>query len=183
MTGHPAAEMAYEEVLDREADRQAARMIVLEVLGTPAPKGSGRAMLIGGKARFIASGTGANAKAQGRWSRVVREAALDQPIAFAKTALAVTIEFRMPRLKSHYGTGRNATRLKPGAPIAPAVYPDIDKLVRCTLDAITTRKARDRVHYGIIDDDSRIVRLDVTKIYADRGHEGARITVEEWKAT
>lgn len=158
-------------------------MIVLEVLGTPAPKGSSRAMLIGGKARLIASGTGANARSQHRWSKAVREAALDQPDSFADVPLAVTIEFRMPRRAGHLGTGRNAGRIKPGAPTAPAVYPDIDKLTRCTLDAITTRRAKDRVHYGIIDDDSRIVRLEVTKVYVMPGSEGARITVQQWSPT
>jgi Holliday junction resolvase RusA-like endonuclease len=158
-------------------------MIVLEVLGTPAPKGSGRAMLIGGKARFIASGTGANARTQRQWSKAVRQAALSQPHSFAATPLAVAIEFRMPRRKGDLGTGRNAGRIRPSAPIAPSGYPDIDKLTRCTLDALVPRrKAGKVVEYGIIDDDSRIVRLEVTKVYAAPGCEGARITVEVFTA-
>ena len=155
-------------------------MIVLEVLGTPAPKGSGRAMLIAGKARYIASSSGANARKQARWSDAVREVALAQTDSFAETPLAVAIEFRMPRLASHIS--KRTGQVKPGAPVAPTTYPDVDKLTRCTLDALVTQKRKGHVHYGIIDDDSRIVRLEVTKLYADPGHEGARITVEERSA-
>lgn len=144
-------------------------MIVLDVLGTPAPKGSSRAMLIGGHARLVASSSGSNETAQNRWAKAIRAVALAQPDGYKDTPLAVTIEFRV---------ARPATAKKRAAPL---VKPDIDKLARCTLDALVTTKRRGKVHYGIIDDDSRIVKLDVTKLYAEPGCEGARITVAEWR--
>lgn len=165
--------------MPRQLGEEGGGMIVLEVLGAPAPKGSARAMLIGGRARLIASSSGRNETAQSRWSKAVRDAALDQPDSYAGTPLSVRIEFRVARPRGHYGTGRNATTLKPSAPVAPSTKPDLDKLVRCTLDAIVTTTRRGRVHHGIIDDDSRIVEIAVRKVYADDACPGATIEIEE----
>jgi len=49
----------------------------------------------------------------------------------------VRLMFFLPRPQGHYGSGRNANRLKPSAPATPAVHPDLDKLVRSVLDALT----------------------------------------------
>lgn len=158
-------------------------MIVLEVLGTPAPKGSGRAMLIGGKARHVPSGSNANRDQLRSWDANVREAAqraLEAPPydtlpetvpLFVQAPLAVVIEFRLMRPAGHWAKRGG---LKPGAPPAPATKPDADKLARSTLDAL---------HGAVFDDDSRIVELVVRKRYAAPGNEGARITVEEWRPT
>lgn len=40
------------------------------------------------------------------------------------------------RPASHFGTGRNAARLKGSAPARPIVKPDVDKLLRAALDGI-----------------------------------------------
>jgi Holliday junction resolvase RusA-like endonuclease len=139
-------------------------VITLDVLGIPAPKGSGRAMLIAGRARFIASSSGANATNQTAWCRAIERSAggcvlIDGPVR-------VSIAFRVRRPIGHY-TNRGELREK--APPYPAVSPDLDKLVRCTLDALT----------GLaFDDDARVVALTVTKQYATPGREGASITVE-----
>lgn len=142
-------------------------MIRLTVLGIPAPKGSARAMLIGGQARLIASGTSANARAQAAWVKAIREAALDTAPDqfFSNRALRIAIVFRLARPKGHF----NKRGLRASAPPHPNVYPDVDKLVRCTLDALT----------GVVfDDDSRIVALSVTKTYGTPGTEGASIAVD-----
>ena len=139
-------------------------MISLDVLGIPAPKGSGRAMLIAGRARYIASSSGANAKKQTAWHRAVQAAAAG--CALIAGPVRVSIAFRMPRPKDHR-TKRGELREK--SPPFPAVSPDLDKLVRCTLDALT----------GLaFDDDARVVRMVVVKQYATPGREGASITVE-----
>jgi Holliday junction resolvase RusA-like endonuclease len=147
-------------------------MITIDVLGTPAPKGSSRAFYKAGMKRAVIVKD--NNEKQKGWDRNVRESAsevlgeLAEPV-FMGVPLVVSLEFRMVRPGGHYGT----KGLKPSAPSAPATKPDIDKLARSTLDALT----------GLcFDDDARIVRLSVTKLYADPGREGARITVEEWKA-
>lgn len=156
-------------------------MIVLEVTGVPAPKGSGRAILIGGKARHVPSGSNANRNALRDWDRAIRAAfkTNEQPALVAQP-LRVTLAFRFARPNSHFGTGRNADTLKPSAPARPTGKPDVDKLARATLDSLT----------GLaFDDDSRIVELVVSKEYADTvegygtmtGWSGARITVEKWE--
>lgn len=53
-------------------------------------------------------------------------------------ALKVDVVFHMPRPKSHYGTGRNASVLKPAAPtICHTKKPDIDNLRKLLMDALT----------------------------------------------
>jgi Holliday junction resolvase RusA-like endonuclease len=41
------------------------------------------------------------------------------------------------RLTGHFGTGRNAQRLKPSAPSFKATSPDLDKICRAVCDALT----------------------------------------------
>lgn len=161
--------------------------ITLEVLGVPAPKGSGRAMLIGGIARHVPSGSSANQRALRAWDNAVKaacQAQIDRSVFTAfpeETPLRVSIAFRFTRPNAHYGTGRNADRLKAGAPLRPTGKPDVDKLARSTLDSLT----------GLaFYDDSRIVELTVSKVYADAidplvrpsfDAPGAVIEIEEWK--
>jgi len=72
--------------------------------------------------------------------------------------VSVKVMFFLPRPKSHYGTGRNSEHLKSAAPVAPAVKPDVDKLTRAVLDALT----------GIVfHDDSQVVDLYAHKVYAE----------------
>lgn len=149
-------------------------MITIEVLGTPAPKGSGRAMMIGGKARHVPSGSNANRDALRSWDSALREAARAAvgPVAvppFVCVPLRVVILFRMARPAGHWGKGKNAGKLTPSAPRYPATKPDSSKLLRSTEDSLM----------GIVfDDDSRIVSTQIDKVYATPGNEGARITVE-----
>lgn len=71
----------------------------------------------------------------------IEPALLDGPLYLAVT-------FRRPRPKGHYGTGRNAGKLKPSAPRFPTTRPDTVKLVRAVEDALT----------GVVwKDDSQIV--------------------------
>lgn len=149
------------------------RVIVLEVLGTPAPKGSGRAMLIAGKARHIASGSTANQLALKAWDVAVREAARAAVGNVAApplvgVAIALAIEFRMARPGSHWGKGKHAGRLKPSAPLYPIGKPDSSKLLRATEDSLT----------GIVwDDDSRVSLHHVDRLYALPGREGATVVI------
>lgn len=149
-------------------------MITLHVLGTPAPKGSNRAMVRGGRAVFVPGGSKANALGLKSWDVAVRQAALGEtafkqsgaPVYVSKS-LNVTIQFRVARPMGHWHAKGG---LKPSAPPFPTTKPDIDKLARATLDSLT----------GIVfDDDSRIVRLVLVKLYAAPGEEGATIQVDE----
>ena len=66
--------------------------------------------------------------------------------------VVVHLAFRFQRPKGHYGTGRNAGKLKASAPLYPtsARIGDIDKLTRAALDAITG---------ALIRDDRQVVKL------------------------
>jgi len=144
-------------------------MITLDILGTPAPKGSARAMNIGGRARLIASSSSANAKAQKHWAKAIAHAMAGSAELAIPGPVWVSIMFRMARPRGHYGK----RGLLNSAPLYPAVYPDADKLARCTLDVLS----------GLAyEDDARIVSLYVGKQYAVPGREGARITVGAWGA-
>lgn len=76
--------------------------------------------------------------------------------------------FFFPRPRSHYGTGRNAERLKESAPIVHSGPPDLDKLVRAACDALTMS--------GVIEDDRKFVEILATKKY---GVPGALISIRD----
>jgi len=87
---------------------------------------------------------------------------------FEPTMEAVRVEvlFDMPRPKYHFGTGKNNNILKPGAPLYHDKKPDLDKLLRNTLDGLT----------GIVlHDDAQIASLEGCKSYAL--FTGARIRI------
>jgi crossover junction endodeoxyribonuclease RusA len=71
-------------------------------------------------------------------------------------ACRVSIDIDLVRPASHYGTGRNAQKLKPSAPAKPIAKPDVDKIARAVLDALT----------GVLwRDDAQVVSLCVRKLY------------------
>lgn len=150
-------------------------MITIDVRGTPAPKGSARAFYKAGMKRAVIVKD--NSDRQKAWDGAVRESAAEvvgevEAPPFVDRALVVSITFHMARPGGHWGKGKNAGRLMPGAPVFPRGKPDIDKLARTTLDALS----------GVVfDDDSRIARLALSKVYATPGREGATITVAELK--
>ena len=133
--------------------------LVVVVLGRPAPQGSKRHV---GHGVLIES-----SKHVKPW-RVAVAAATAAAIADAARALGgaqiaadaawrVDLVFTMQRPRAHYRTGRNAGQLRDNAPTLPVVMPDLDKLVRSTLDGIATGDA--------IANDSRVVELHAVKTY------------------
>jgi Holliday junction resolvase RusA-like endonuclease len=73
-------------------------------------------------------------------------------------ALYVQFRFHVPRPKGHYGTGRNAGKLKDSAPEFPAKKPDVLKLARAVEDAMT----------GVVyRDDAQIVREVLLKDFGN----------------
>lgn len=73
----------------------------------------------------------------------------------------VDIDFRFARPRSHYGTGRNAAVVRDSAPRWPAGRPDVDKLTRAVLDALTAA--------GIWRDDAQVVDLSAYKDWTTVG--------------
>ena len=141
-------------------------MITLRVDGEPAPQGSKSVGRHGGvyeKSRKVKP-----------WREAIRAAALAQGIGPVNcAAVAVNIVFMLPRPKGHYGTGRNADRLRDSAPLFPATRPDLDKLARSTLDGLMLA--------GIYADDGQVIALSAEKMYAGNGSPpGAAITIREY---
>jgi crossover junction endodeoxyribonuclease RusA len=136
-----------------------------EVRGTPAPQGSKRHV---GRGILVEAG-GPRVKA---WREAVRSEAQDaiggdDPLG-GPVYLSVT--FLMPRPKSHYRTGKHAAELRPDAPMWVAQTPDIDKLIRATLDALTDA--------GAWHDDRQVADLRARQMYAGGPlRPGALITV------
>ena len=73
-------------------------------------------------------------------------------------AVAVTLEFVMPRPKSHYRSGRNAHLVKDDAPVMP--HQDIDNLVKGALDVMTGR---------VYEDDRQVYEVTARKVYGADG--------------
>lgn len=84
--------------------------------------------------------------------------------------LVVRMGFYRPRIKGHFGTGRNAERLKNSAPLYPTTRPDNLKLARLTEDALT----------GIVwRDDSQVVRSCLAKDFGPARCEIEIFEIEE----
>lgn len=118
------------------------------VPGDPKPKGSIRIFKHGG--HIPDSGD------MREWCHRVTEAA---KVAIDDRGLeggiAVVLRFAIRRPKAHYG--KNGI-VRPTAAQHPAKKPDIDKLARAVLDALTAS--------GVWLDDSQVVRLECTKVYS-----------------
>ena len=139
-----------------------------EVNGLPAPQASKTAVVIGGKARLIEGKGTAGRQRTKAWRADVAQAARDlanhEDPAIRATQFTgptqLTIQFWMPRPKSrpkkHHGWH--------------TVKPDIDKLVRATMDGLTTG--------GILRDDSIVCALNVEAI-GGTGATGAQITLTD----
>lgn len=135
------------------------RAVSFRVYGTPAPKGSPQVVTRGrGGKRLPFPLVLADSRATKNWQSAVRQAAvtemgdqmpLGQPVV-------VIVTFYMPRPKSVKRT-------------FPSVKPDIDKLLRATLDGLN----------GVaVADDALVVDLSAGKRYAP-GDPGAFIIVQE----
>jgi Holliday junction resolvase RusA-like endonuclease len=144
----------------------------IDVLGTPAPQGSKKGFYNQKTQRVvIVEDSAANTKT---WRQDVLTAAVAaQPPGFETIDGPVWIEatFYFKRPDGHFGTGRNAGQLKATAPAFPAVKPDVDKVLRATLDALAAA--------GCFRNDSRVVSVTAQKRYVDHLHrlEGAVIEV------
>jgi Holliday junction resolvase RusA-like endonuclease len=106
-------------------------LLDLVVVGLPQPQGSKRHV---GGGVLVES----NAKTLMPWRSTIAFAAADkyrEPPS--REALRVTLAFSFPRPSSHFGTGRNEGELRGSAPAYKTTKPDLDKLVRAALDALT----------------------------------------------
>ena len=137
------------------------------VLGTPVPQGSVKAY----SSRQIVAN---NEHALGSWrSDVASAAQRAKPADWdINAAISLRCEFVFPRPQSHYGTGKNLTKLKPSAPRYHVKTPDVDKLVRGVADSIGDAVAR-----VLLNNDSQIVSIYAAKRYSTDDFLGAIITI------
>lgn len=139
-----------------------AEPVVLEVYGIPEPQGNktgfvrgNRVVMVEGRrpdarARFKSWREGVTAAAR-EWQAEHKAVLLDEPCR-------LRLVFRMPKPKS-------ASKQR----IWPDTRPDVDKLTRAVMDAITG---------VLITNDSRVCELDVRKTFAADAPPGCTITLE-----
>jgi crossover junction endodeoxyribonuclease RusA len=138
----------------------------LTIPGEPIPKGSLKCVGRPGRHQLVESNPRVAA-----WRRIVATAAAAggqradhwQPVG-------VDVLFRIDRPTSHFGTGRNARRLRDAAPPFPVQHGtgDVDKLLRLVLDALQDGH--------LLHDDAQVVASYAAKMWADSAA-GATITV------
>ena len=143
--------------------------MILRVYGTPASKGSGRAILRGGKALYLSGGSKQQQEQQQSWERAMRDA-IDTSGARMRPYLVpvqVSATFLMQRPKAHYKAGV----LKASAPTWCDKGKDLDKMIRATLDPLQV--------YGVLRNDSQVVRVVAVKRYVEAGEAtGAIVEVQ-----
>lgn len=152
-----------------EAERRRLGIYSFFVGGRPRTKGS---------MRFVPSASTGQpvpvprSPAKQNWQGVVSTAAVAAGIRTHEEAgVCLSLDFFFARPKSHYGSGKNAERLKPGAPRTPTsrATGDVDKLARAVCDGLTGIAYRD---------DSQVVLLVAAKHYAGRWQpEGVQIHI------
>jgi Holliday junction resolvase RusA-like endonuclease len=122
------------------------------VYGLPVPQGSKRI--------FRGNVVDMQSERLRTWRQDVAGAAKEAMVGTSPYAepVDVRLTFWLPRPQAHFGTGRNSDKLKPSAPLAPAKMPDLDKLCRAVLDAMT---------HIVWNDDAQVVGLTAAKLYAD----------------
>jgi Holliday junction resolvase RusA-like endonuclease len=156
-------------------------VVAFSMVGEPRGKGRPRVFVQGG--RSIATTDPATRRYEASVSQVARKAMEGrQPL---EGPLAVSIRFRMPIPRS--ATKRDKTAMAAGE-IAPTARPDLDNLAKAILDGIAedaslkakAKKAGVPADARIVyRNDSQIVRLFVTKLYAE--HPGVDVRVEAFQ--
>jgi Holliday junction resolvase RusA-like endonuclease len=141
-------------------------ILVFNVLGVPAPAGSKRGFVVNGRAVLVND----NKPTQKAWRQAVSSSAYEARTTAGFETLtgpvSLQVEFFLPRPKSAKKTAK-----------WKATKPDIDKLLRSTLDGLTDA--------GIFRDDALVVELSTTKVMVGGDDEfdgpGAYIIVSDAK--
>ena len=147
-----------------ETDVASTEPVTLEVFGIPQPQGSKTGYYNKHTKRVvIVEGRRPEARANfASWRQGIADAAQreqeEHELALCDQPCRITIAFRLPRPKS-----------APKRRTQPDRKPDIDKLARAVLDALTGT---------LITDDARVCALIVTKTFAGERPPGATITLE-----
>lgn len=134
--------------------------VTLTVLGKPVPQGSKRV--------FNGRVVDVNAAELRGWRSEIAAAARDQNLIPSPQPYSVTLDFFFARPAGHFGK----KGLRPSAPKVPSVRPDLDKLIRSVLDALT----------GVaFHDDSQVWEITARKHYADHSPPGLVLELQEFR--
>jgi Holliday junction resolvase RusA-like endonuclease len=140
--------------------------LTITVIGKPQPQGSVKAFVPTHKGgapvrrpdgSIVVNLTSDN-PALKQWRDRVSDEALRAGAIEPTPGVAFEVDciFLLERPKAHCGTGRNEGTVKLGAPAWPVVRPDVDKLLRAVLDALTGR---------VWADDAQVVVATAQKCY------------------
>jgi Holliday junction resolvase RusA-like endonuclease len=123
-------------------------MISFFVPGVPTPKGSAKGFYIKALDRVVI--TQDNGAKQKPWASMIAVIAQDLFSKPIEGPVMISMAFRMPRLKGHFGSGKNAGVVKATAPVYHVSKPDCDKLQRCVWDALTGIAWKDDSQVAIV---------------------------------
>lgn len=129
-----------------------ASIVSFTVLGEPAPQGSKTRTKFGGVRE-------ANPRTRPYRQAVAAEAQIAMEKADAALvleAVEITVSFYFERPLGHYGSGKNAGKIKPSAPAHKTTAPDSEKLARAAFDGMA----------GIVyRNDAQVVEAHIRKGY------------------
>lgn len=140
---------------------------MFEVAGEPVPQGSKQAYVVKGRAVVTERGRAT----LGPWRAQIAAVALEHLSEPLEGPVSVCLAFTFGRPKKHYRTGRHAGELLSTAPSLHTTRPDVDKLARAVLDALTGIAFRD---------DGQVAELSARKTFG--GRPGVRITIAPTEA-
>jgi crossover junction endodeoxyribonuclease RusA len=139
--------------------------LAVQVFGQPIPQGSKRAIINRHTNRAVVIESAG--QELGLWREAIARAVRDKISYPTNGPVGLSLSFTFRRPSTHIGT----KGLKSSAPIDKVTRPDVDKLARAVLDALT----------GVLYfDDSQVVFLSARKSY---GYEGGALGVyiiAEW---
>lgn len=145
------------------AERRPARVSFV-VYGLPRPQGSKSAIAVKGRAVVVERGR----ETLRPWRASVSLAASELVAELLAGPVEVDLTFTLPRPKRHFRSGARAHELREDAPAYVATRPDLDKLIRAVLDALT----------GVVfADDGQVASLVAAKVFGDRP--GVEVSIRE----
>jgi len=134
----------------------------IRIEGTPIPQGSKRAFRVGNRVVV----TDQQGQALGLYREAIARACRPSHPSPVHGPVAVNLAFMFVRPRGHYGK----RGLRPSAPAQKITKPDVDKLVRAVLDAMT----------GVVFvDDAQVVSVQAAKWYAEQDFTLLWVTEEE----
>jgi Holliday junction resolvase RusA-like endonuclease len=136
-------------------------VVELTVIGLPVPQGSLRAMVSPQGKAVVPQADQRLLRYRADLRHEGQRSMRERKVTLMAWAVSVQVTFVLPRPATHFlpiNKRRDAPELRPEAPVYPMGTPDLDKLCRSVLDALT----------GIVfADDAQVISLYAAKVYAE----------------